>query len=159
MKSWHRIVVGLGATVLLATIVFLVWLRVAHQPSDQASHEWTTLSLNGTAIRTEIVRLEADLQEGLSDRSSMPANQGMLFEMGYVGIHPFWMVRMHFPLDMVWIEGNKVVEIAPHMPAPGLFAVPATHTPEAMADRVLELNAGMAAKTGLKVGDTVEGLY
>lgn len=159
MKSWHRIVVGLGATVLLATIVFLVWLRMAHQPSNPAGHDWTTLMLNGTAIRTEIVRSEADLQEGLSDRSSMPADQGMLFEMGYVGIHPFWMIRMHFPLDMVWINGNKVVEIAPNMPAPGLLAVPVTHTPDAMADRVLELNAGMTAKTGLKVGDTVEGLY
>lgn len=158
MKTWHKVVAGLGGLILLLTVVFLWWLRMAHQPSNPADHEVRTLTLNGHTIQAEVVVTPADQQEGLSDRSSMPRDHGMLFEMGERNIWPFWMIRMHFPLDMVWIDGDRVVEIAPNQPAPGFLAVPVTHTPTAQADQVLELDAGVANELNLKVGDEVGGL-
>jgi len=158
MKTWHRVVAGLGGLILLLTIALLWWLRAAHQPSDPTLHEMRTLTINGHAIQAEVVTADADLQEGLSDRQRMARDSGMLFEMGYTGIHPFWMIRMHFPLDIIWIDGDRVVEIAPNLPAPGFLAVPVTHTPSAEADRVLEVNAGIAKELNLKVGDEVGGL-
>lgn len=82
----------------------------------------------------------------------------MLFELGVRDIHAFWMNRMHFPLDIIWIDGDTVAEIAEHVPAPKFGEIPYTHVPKAEADRVLELNAGVVAELGLKVGDTIGGL-
>jgi uncharacterized membrane protein (UPF0127 family) len=159
MKTWHRLIVGFGGIVLALAVGLIWWLHAAHQPSDAAQHGIKTIDLNGTAIQAEVVSSSADLQEGLSDRASMPENQGMLFEMGYRDRFPFWMNRMHFPLDIIWIDGDKVVEIAPDLPAPALLGVPLTHVPQVDADRILEVNAGVAARAGLKVGDTIGGLY
>ncbi|HVM90420.1 MAG TPA: DUF192 domain-containing protein [Verrucomicrobiae bacterium] len=159
MKTWHRVVAGLGGIVLLSVIGLLWWLHAAHPPSDPASHDMKPLDLNGTIIQAEVVRSDADLQEGLSDRSFMAMDHGMLFEMGYRDRFAFWMNRMHFPLDIIWIDGNKVVEIAPDLPAPGLLTVPVTHSPTVDADRILEVNAGVAARANLKVGDVIGGLY
>ncbi|MCR4256846.1 MAG: DUF192 domain-containing protein, partial [Candidatus Uhrbacteria bacterium] len=73
-------------------------------------------------------------------------------------IHPFWMNRMRFSLDIIWIDGKTVVEIAENVPSPRFGEIPYTHVPKAEADRVLELNAGMVQETGLGVGDWIGGL-
>lgn len=82
----------------------------------------------------------------------------MLFEMEYEGIHSFWMKDTLIPLDIIWIRGDKVVEIVTLQPPKNTFEIPETHEPSATANRVLEINAGVAAAAGLKVGDTIGGI-
>ncbi|MEI7512282.1 MAG: DUF192 domain-containing protein [Candidatus Uhrbacteria bacterium] len=156
MKSWHRIIISLGSLTLVLAVIFLWWFRVARVPSNPTDHEMRRLTVNGKTIWAEVVTTNADLEQGLSDRLSMPKNQGMLFELRTVGIHSFWMIRMHFPLDIIWLNGNRVVEIAPSLPAPGTSGIPVTHTPTIESDRVLELNAGIAEELELRVGDTIQ---
>lgn len=143
MKWWH------GALLLVAIVAMVV----VSLPRPR-----TELTLNGRVIDVEIVSLPQDIQQGLSDRPSMDRNHGMLFELGDRDLHTFWMNRMHFNLDLIWIDGDRVVEIAENLPAPRLGEYPFTYTPEAEANRVLEVNAGMVAETGLRVGDTIGGL-
>jgi uncharacterized membrane protein (UPF0127 family) len=116
------------------------------------------VSLNGTPIRAEVVYLGPDSQRGLGGRQQLPFDQGMLFELQYEDIHSFWMKDMLIPIDIIWINGDKVVEIVEYVPAPKRFEVPVTHTPKAPSNRVLEVNAGMVRSTGLKVGDTIGGI-
>lgn len=116
------------------------------------------LRLGSRIIYAEIVSSPAEIKQGLSDRKSMAQDEGMLFELGRRDIHTFWMNRMHFNLDLIWIDGETVVEIAENLPAPKFGEYPFTYTPEADADRVLEVNAGVVKEAGLKVGDTVGGL-
>ena len=117
-----------------------------------------SLSLNGTLIHAEVVYLGPDTTRGLGGRVELPLNEGMLFEMEYEDIHSFWMKDTLIPLDIIWIRGDKVVEIATLQPPKNTFEIPETHEPSAIADRVLEVNAGVAAAAGLKVGDTIGGI-
>ncbi len=155
MNNLRRFLVALGGCVLVAALVFIV--IVASRKSQVAEmHPTKILVLNGRSITAEVVSSTTEVQHGLSGRLSMPADRGMLFEMGVRGIYAFWMKDMHFPLDIIWTDGDRVVEIAPSLPPPGPFEIPVTHTPNAEADRILEVNAGVAAEAGLKTGDRVD---
>jgi uncharacterized membrane protein (UPF0127 family) len=68
----------------------------------------------------------------------------------------FWMKGMRFPLDIVWINGNRVVDVSADVPAPqGPGGGLPTYSPDRPADRALEVNAGWAARHGVEPGDTV----
>ncbi|MCC6563264.1 DUF192 domain-containing protein [Candidatus Uhrbacteria bacterium] len=109
-------------------------------------------------IQAEVVSSSADIKQGLSDRESMDQDKGMLFELGRRDLHSFWMNRMHFPLDIIWIDGDTVVEIAENLPPPKFGEIPYTYNPKVDADRVLEVNVGVVRESGLKVGDEIGGL-
>ena len=94
---------------------------------------------------------------GLSGRAGLKENEGMLFVFGSPDMHGFWMKDMKFPIDIVWIRGEKIVGFAENtMPEPGksLLNLRVYYSPEP-ADRVLEIKAGLVEKFGLKIGDTV----
>lgn len=128
------------------------------QVAPPADRPEIILDVKGTRIAAEIVSTLEDIRQGLSDRPSMARDRGMLFELGYPDTHVFWMNRMHFPLDIIWIDGDIVVEIAENLSPPKFGEIPYTHIPGAVADRVLEVNAGVVRETGLKVGDRIGGL-
>lgn len=113
--------------------------------------------LNGRIVLLEIADEQDEITQGLSDRTSMPAGYGMLFVLEPPGIYPFWMNRMHFPLDIIWINDGVVVDVVT-LPPPQVGELPVTHRPKVVADSVLELNAGEATGYGLRVGSTVDGL-
>lgn len=155
MKKSPLIVLLIGLAALSA-VTWYANTRAATSPSLPGQHALITKTLNGKTLQMEVVSTEADVQEGLSDRPSMPMDQGMLFMFAKAERYSFWMPRMHFPLDIIWIQDGRVVDIAKNMPAPSRFDLaPATYTPTAAADRVLEVNAGQAEAYGLTIGATV----
>lgn len=154
-KFWLIIV---GLVLVVASIWRIQSVVGRFQKNELVTHPVKILDLRGRKLDVDVVSSTASIKQGLSDLISMEQDKGMLFELGFRGIHPFWMNRMLFPLDIIWIDGDRVVEIAPNLPAPGFLQVPATHTPKVVADRVLEVNAGVATEAGLKVGDTIGGL-
>lgn len=108
--------------------------------------------VDATALHLEIADTDAARVQGLSDRPSLDADTGMLFIFPSRGIYPFWMKDMHFPLDIIWIDGDRIVDIVTlPPPAPGAL-LPPSHTPTHLADQVLEINAGEAKTMGLKIG-------
>ena len=113
--------------------------------------------VNGKRLALEIADEPDEITQGLSDRESMPRGHGMLFVFNQADVYPFWMNRMHFPLDIIWINDGVVVDIVT-LPPPKFGEVPRTYTPKNAADTVLELNAGEAAERGLRVGAPVDGL-
>lgn len=129
------------------------------QPVGQEpmSHEAYTATVNGQELMLEIADEPHEITQGLSDRASMPAGHGMLFVFEQADVYPFWMNRMHFPLDLIWMNDGVVVDMVT-LPPPKFGEVPRTHTPKSRADRVLELNAGEATGYGLRVGSPVDGL-
>jgi hypothetical protein len=108
-----------------------------------------------TSLRIEIADSDPARTQGLSGRESMDADAGMLFVFDASGIYPFWMKDMKFPLDMVWIDDGKVVDVATlRQPVPTEL-VPPSHIPSVKASLVLELNAGKATELGLVKGTYV----
>lgn len=139
------------ALILLATaFVFIVLVAFRGFPSVGHANV-----VDLTSLKLEIADSDPARTQGLSGRESMDANAGMLFVFDTPGIYPFWMKDMKFPLDMVWIDDGRVVDVATlRQPVPTEL-VPPSHIPSVVADLVLELNAGKAAELGLAKGATV----
>ena len=88
--------------------------------------------------------------DGLSGRVSLPKNQGMLFTFSNTTFHHFWMKSMNFPLEFIWLEENKVVDLTKNVTL-GLesFSGRRKH------NKVIELNAGQIKESRIEIGDSV----
>lgn len=97
--------------------------------------------------------------KGLSERDGLEPRTGMLFIFEDREVSSFWMRKVRFALDFVWIsEDCRVVDITANVP----FPKPGTDTsdlpsysPSAAAAYNFEINAGEADKFGIRVGDAV----
>lgn len=100
----------------------------------------------------ELALTQGQITQGLMHRQSMPLDAGMLFIYARPHIVRMWMHNTVIPLDMVFIGADgSIVDIAKNtVPFSEDIVAPATP-----AIAVLELNAGVADKDGLKVGDIV----
>ena len=113
--------------------------------------EVQTISLAGNTISVEVATTPSQWEQGLSDRTSLAADAGMLFRFPYEHIPLFWMKNMHFPLDMVWIDNDVVVDITPNIPVSTNADLP-TYSPHTPVNTVLEVNAGYAAAHKITIG-------
>jgi uncharacterized membrane protein (UPF0127 family) len=135
---------ALGLLVLLAGAVYaqaFETLSIAMQSGQRQS------------FRVEVARNDADRAQGLMFRRSMPADQGMLFDFGRVEPVAMWMQNTYLPLDMLFIRADgTIARIAANTEPLSTRTIPSGEPVLA----VLELNAGTAAKLGVKPGDRVE---
>jgi uncharacterized protein len=98
----------------------------------------------------EVMTTMAERAKGLMFRRSLPAKSGMLFVYDRPQAATMWMKNTYIPLDMVFIaEGGEVHRIEANT-EPFSTAIISS---EGDIIAVLELNAGEAARIGLKRGD------
>ncbi|WP_425236165.1 DUF192 domain-containing protein [Ulvibacterium sp.] len=105
-----------------------------------------------TKIDIEIAETSYETETGLMYRKGMEEHQGMLFIFEDVRLHNFYMKNTEFPLDIVYVKDNMTIasfqENAQPLDEKSLPSkVPVQY--------VLELNAGLVQKWGLKVGDSI----
>lgn len=108
-----------------------------------------------TYLSVEIASSAKKRALGLSGRSALSPNQGMLFIFENSGHHAFWMKDMRIPLDFIWISQNSIVEISANIPPPKAGESPRVLTPGQEINWVLEVPAGFTASHNLKIGDIV----
>lgn len=106
-------------------------------------------------ILVEVVDTWPMIYKGLSGRESLAEESGMLFVFPKSDIYEFWMKEMKFPLDIIWINQNEIVEIWSNAPIPEGDKIP-RYQPTNQAKYVLEVNAGTAIKYGWLPGDKVK---
>jgi len=104
-------------------------------------------------FRVEVARNDADRAQGLMFRRSMPADQGMLFDFGRTEPVSMWMQNTYLPLDMLFIRADGTIARIAANTEPLSTRTISSGEPVLS---VLELNAGTAAKLGIKPGDRVE---
>lgn len=105
-----------------------------------------------------IARSDVQREQGLSDRKSLCQDCGLFFVFDKKGFYPFWMKRMYFDIDILWISGDQVVDITygAKKPSPEEFDKPKTiYTPNSPVDKALEVNDGWARENGIEAGDKV----
>ncbi len=105
-----------------------------------------------SALDIEIAETDYETQTGLMYRTSMEEKQGMLFIFPDVAMHSFYMKNTKIPLDIIFIDENLRIasfqENAQPLNETGLSSqVPIKY--------VLEVNAGLAEKWLLEVGDSI----
>ncbi|MFZ2187518.1 MAG: DUF192 domain-containing protein [Candidatus Moraniibacteriota bacterium] len=113
----------------------------------------TGIRISGQLYRLEIAETDAERAQGLGDRDTLCDNCGMLFIFADPGKYAFWMKDMRFPIDIIWLLGDRVVFVE-HAVSPDFAGI--VH-PTAPADRVLELNANQGS--GVRAGETVQFVY
>jgi uncharacterized membrane protein (UPF0127 family) len=101
----------------------------------------------------EVMKTDEQRARGLMFRRFLPADRGMLFDFKTEQPVMMWMKNTYLPLDMVFIARTGVVVSVAQNTEPLSERTIASGPP---AFAVLEVNAGTAAKIGLKAGDRVE---
>jgi uncharacterized protein len=123
---------------------------------DAASSVITpAVSIGQTVIPVELATTTAAVQKGLSGRTSLDNQSGMLFIFSKPDIYRFWMPDMHFPIDIIWISDGKIVDISEDVSDDFDPANPRFYKPVKPAQYVLEVNAGFSSSKNIQVGDTV----
>lgn len=93
---------------------------------------------------------------GLSGKSELPSDHGMLFVFDRPGIYGMWMKNMRFSIDIVWIGENfDIVHIEKDL-SPGTF--PETFESKTNALYVLKLPSGYVDAHNIAVGQSVKFL-
>lgn len=148
--------ISLAKKALIGSIGFLViawWLgsdaRSGNLWEGVRSSLVPTARIAGEAYALEIADTDSERQRGLSGREDLCERCGMLFVFDTPDRYAFWMKDMRFPLDIVWLSGDTVVFVA-HDVLPDSSAI---LMPPALADQVLEINAGKGA--GLSPGEKI----
>lgn len=111
------------------------------------------VTINKITFYVSVAKTQTQQEKGLAGRDSMPQNEGMIFLFEKPDYYGFWMVGMKFPLDMVFIKNDKIVEIFTNVPVKNPNSV---ENPKEMVDKVLEINAGLSKKYNFKIGDNVK---
>lgn len=147
IKTWQWIAVGL---IIMAALGYKAY-TVFYWPRAE-------IKIAGQEFRVIVADTDKHRFKGLSDKNSLGKYGGMLFVFRETSQHTMVMRDMRFPLDIIWIEKGRVVDIAPNLkPEYGLEEDELTpYFARASSDMVLELPAGFAEKYGLKIGDRVE---
>lgn len=120
----------------------------AHDPAGRV-----LVTIQGATVQAEVASTPDAKARGLSGRDALAPDRAMLFVFDARELHGFWMQGMRFDLDLVWIAGERVVDVthqASHRDPERILA------PRAPADLVLEVVAGTASARGWGPGDRVE---
>lgn len=101
----------------------------------------------------EIADTDYDIQTGLMYRNSMQDDRGMLFVFPTMQQRYFYMRNTKFPIDLIYIDNNKfIVNFQENAKPFDESSLPS----EVPAQYVLEVNAGLAEKWLLEIGDRIE---
>jgi len=124
------------------------------QLNDALELKTGTLNINDKKISVEIASSDNDQYRGLSNRESLCEDCGMLFNFSDYDERTFVMRDMKFPLDIIFINDNKIINIAPGL-APEGNKPTHTYSSQGKASRVLEVNGGYCKKNNIKIGDKI----
>jgi hypothetical protein len=146
MKRWYKWFVLIF---FVSAIGVFIYQRVS----------WDTVSLELKNETLHVVYAKTFYQQyrGLGKRDMLAPYDGMLFVYAFAGRQTMVMRDMRFPIDIVWFNEGKVVDIAKNLPLEDLPEAQLTkYYPRTDATVVLELPAGWADEHGLQIGDILK---
>jgi len=115
-----------------------------------------TATFGDEKIKLDVAKTTKEHEVGLSNRKSLKENQGMIFLFDKPDYYSFWMKNMKFPIDIIFLNGNRIITIHKNVqpPASSNASLP-LFTSSQPADKIIELPAGKSDKLDLKEDDTV----
>jgi uncharacterized protein len=117
------------------------------------------IKIGDRELTVRIADNEVTRQRGLSGVTNLAPDEGMLFIFKNKDNHRFWMKDMFIPLDIIWINDNKVTQIHEEVPPPA-FGTPDVrlplYIPNDKINYVLEVNAGFSKSNNIAAGSIFE---
>lgn len=104
----------------------------------------------GVSLRLEYATTEAEREQGLSGRESIPSDYGMLFAFPKDDRYGFWMKDTLVPLDIFWLDDKGQVVFVARDIATSTY--PSVFYPSEPARYVLETAAGFAREHNVATG-------
>ncbi|MDX9778952.1 MAG: DUF192 domain-containing protein [Patescibacteria group bacterium] len=105
-------------------------------------------------FEAELALSPAEQYQGLSGRPELKDREAMLFLFSEKKDRSFVMRNMNFPLDIIFINDNRVVNIYRNLAPEGASPSQSYHSGSPV-DAVLEIKAGMSQACGLGLGSLV----
>ncbi|MFA6047596.1 MAG: DUF192 domain-containing protein [Parcubacteria group bacterium] len=139
--------------IIIITIIFVVLILSGLYYFFQKNQK--SAEINGHKFKLELAISREEKERGLSGRDGLCQECGMLFIFPQKGIDNFWMKDMQFDLDIIWISDGRIVYLAKNIAYDNKITI----KPGKPADQVLEINAGLSDRYGLKEGDKVTMSY
>jgi len=129
-------------------------------PLSLGSEPKKEIKVGEKVISVTLADNEAERKNGLSGKTALDTDSGMLFIFDKKDIYPsFWMKEMLIPIDIIWINDGKVVKIDKAIEPPEKD-LPEGHLtlyyPEKPIDYVLEVNAGFSENNHVTLGTEVD---
>lgn len=135
---------------ILASGVFIYfWIS-----RSSVSLEKMPVRVGQDVLEVELARSFLARQKGLSGRTGLKDNEGMLFIFPKPGHYGFWMKEMNFPIDIVWIKEGKILDWEENVkpePQKGTWGLTVYYPPEPV-EMVLEVAAQTVKKRGWDKG-------
>jgi len=136
---------------LIGFFTYRAFTNIKHSSSIRLPN----VVINNKAIKVEIAETATEQRQGLSGRTDLCADCGMLFIFPDSQIRKFWMKNMNFPLDIIWIDENKIVNISKNLPPEGA-SPQESYSSQLPVNNVLEVDAGYFERNQFKIGDEVK---
>ncbi|MBI4080889.1 MAG: DUF192 domain-containing protein [Candidatus Levybacteria bacterium] len=152
-----RTILILAGVLIILVAAFLFTQGIISNGINPFAGKKATATFDDKKITVLVAETDKEKQKGLSQRKSLPQNQGMVFVFDKPDYYPFWMKDMQFPIDIIFLRDNKIVTIHKNVKAPSAEGDNlVVYTPKEPANQVLELNAGKADEWKLQEGDTIQ---
>ncbi len=159
MKKFVIQVILLIAFIVVGIYLYRTGGPISNLPFIPQRPVTKQVQINVSKLNVEIADTQAKRSKGLAGRDSLASDSGMLFVFSEPSKYSFWMKGLSFPLDFVWIRGDKVVSILQNVPAPSPNLPDSSlpiYQPSVEVDKVLEIGAGTIQHLDIKVGDTIK---
>lgn len=140
------------AVLLIAAISGLYFFFQSRAQASIVRAVFENGAQTSAVVRLEVAAGESERQKGLMFRKSMAPDHGMLFVFKDEGVRTFWMKDTFIPLDIIFVDKEWKV-------AGMLTDVPVLNSEKRGIEKpsryVIELNAGAAARLGVREGSRV----
>lgn len=147
----------LGNIVKSAVVALLFFTLAGTAQAQQQTFTSEPLTIETTSgknhdFTAELAVNNAQREQGLMFRKSMPLENGMLFDFGQERDVAMWMRNTLIPLDMLFIARDGRITHIHENAVPHSEAIISSRGPVKF---VLELNGGTAKRYGIKPGNMV----
>ncbi len=147
LKLWEVVLLIL----LIITLGLIFSVANKESPYRQAA---LVLDAGAYTLKLEVADTDAERELGLSGRTGLDQNSGLLFVFDRPGNYGFWMKDMLFPIDIAWLDKDRRVVHIERGVSPATY--PTVFFPQANSTYVLEVNAGFLALHQINIGDVLE---
>ena len=137
-------------------VMRLALLLMTLLTSTQAQAQMPRIELSASfhRIDAEVAADQQNRMQGLMNRRSMAANQGMLFVFTHPDRHCMWMRNTLLPLSVAFLdEQGRILNIEDMKPQ-----TENNHCASSAARFALEMNQGWFASKGIKAGQRIGGV-
>lgn len=173
MDSFKKVILPILLVIIFITVAGIFYRKnqgLSPLPFNSIKtsvpQEIKTVKIGETLVKVEIAQTDAERQKGLSNRSDLAKDRGMLFIINNNKATPtFWMKDMKIAIDIIWILSSsgdvregKIIQIDKNIESPAANTPDKNlelYSPKTAVDYVLEVNSGFSDLNNIKVGDGV----